>query len=795
MMICCPRRQHGACSFPGGENAFLEQKREEDRSEDHQKIIGGSEEKMTEETKTKQIHLNEYQRAAVLDESPACVVNANVGSGKTTVLIEKILYFHQEKQVPLEQMVVLTFTNKAADEITERLMRREPQITSEQVQGFGTFHSVALRLLKNRLPLEKAGWTKEFTVMDPDEETDLALDIIAEQGLKVKYRNRLKKRLEQEYQAYLAGKEESRYKDDLFRLYPLLLEEKKKQNKMSFADLLRVSMSLLSEGEWHPEWVIVDEVQDSDRLQLEFLEALCGPQQSAKLFAVGDPNQVIYSWRGTGENMFFLLKHRFGAKELTLPVNYRSNASILEAANRFLQFGDQIRGSREETGKIVVKNHYDPFQEAEYLADRIRRLHEAGKHYGAIAVFYRLQKQSEILLKVFGRQEIPCELSVKKTLKDIPVLDWVVKVFRFSVNPADAQTAMQVLTDTRYGEKCTKKQARDIVKRCIREKQEMPGRIVALPSGEGKAGGSDQFLWKMQGFQDYFSGRGTGKGESPFAEELFAYFGLKEMLHPTSAEYESDEKKVMGFLEKMCRVCSVGTGERDFVDCVREFINSSALYGMKMDAGEKTADEEQSTEKARTDTVKLMTLHASKGLEFDTVFLTGLNQGLIPLRCRNFEQEEEERRLFFVGITRARNELELSWYTSPGEPGVLGEPSRYLQMIPQHLLEREDVRTEEEKRNNLQQMRREVQEQIRKKQTAAEMKPEKKDQEKKETGSEVPGKEKGAGFRAEPSEQRVHHRKYGEGILVSEDEMTVEVEFPGYGRKQFLKAFGEVEIL
>ena len=240
---------------------------------------------MTEETKTKQIHLNEYQRAAVLDESPACVVNANVGSGKTTVLIEKILYLHQENQVPLEQMVVLTFTNKAADEIAERLMRREPQITSEQVQGFGTFHSVALRLLKNRLSVEKAGWTKEFTVMDPDEELELALDIISERGLKVKYKNRLKKRMEQEYQQYLGGKTETRYKDDLFLLYPLLEEEKKRQNKMAFADLLRVSAKLLRDiggqseaadrsgkSGWHPEWVIVDEVQDSDRLQLEFLE-------------------------------------------------------------------------------------------------------------------------------------------------------------------------------------------------------------------------------------------------------------------------------------------------------------------------------------------------------------------------------------------------------------------------------------------------------------------------------------------------------------------------------------------
>ena len=153
-----------------------------------------------------EICLNEYQRAAVLDESPACVVNANVGSGKTTVLIEKILYLHLERKVPLERMIVLTFTNKAADEITARLLKREPGITPEQVRGFGTFHSVAMGLLKTCLPVEEAGWTKEFTVMDPDEETDLALELITEHKLKVKYKNRLKKRLEQEYQNWLSGK-------------------------------------------------------------------------------------------------------------------------------------------------------------------------------------------------------------------------------------------------------------------------------------------------------------------------------------------------------------------------------------------------------------------------------------------------------------------------------------------------------------------------------------------------------------------------------------------------------------
>ena len=167
--------------------------------------------------------LNTYQMEAVLDESPACMVNANVGSGKTTVLIEKILHLHFEKQVPLKDMVVLTFTNKAADEILQRLAQREPSVTKEETACFGTFHSVALYLLKNCLPTEEAGWTREFSVMDPDEEAELALAIAAERGLKIKYKNRLKKRLEQEYASWLKGRNPT-YKDELFLLFPLLEE-------------------------------------------------------------------------------------------------------------------------------------------------------------------------------------------------------------------------------------------------------------------------------------------------------------------------------------------------------------------------------------------------------------------------------------------------------------------------------------------------------------------------------------------------------------------------------------------
>ena len=675
--------------------------------------------------------LNEYQKMAVLDDSPACVVNANVGSGKTTVLIAKVLYLYLEKKVPLEDMLVLTFTNKAAQEILRRLLLREPELSPEQRAGFGTFHSVALRLLKEKLPVEKAGWDRDFSVMEPEEETELAQRIIKEEKLNIKYKNRLKKRLEQEYKAYLEGREVSRYGDDLFRLYPLLKQEKQGENKMSFSDLLLVSTELIKEEGFHPAWVIADEIQDSDNLQLEFLEALVG--EETRLFAVGDPNQVIYSWRGSSDSTFFALKRRFSAKELSLPVNYRSNARILEAANHFRQFGTRIQGCREEGKLIKVKRQYDPFTEAEYLAEQIDGLHKAGESYEDIAILYRLQRQGEILGKVFDKRGIPYQVSVKQTVKDIPALDWVVKILRFSVNPRDRQTGEDVLLNPGFGEKLTKKKVRDL-----------------LEEGKGKS-----FLYaQMKGFQDWSS----SQTKIPKWREIFDYFGLGEAFGPTSAGYKEKEEQAGKLLEWLRVYCE--KKELSLWEGTRAFLNDGTLYGM--DLGEIMGEREESLKG-----VRLMTLHASKGLEFHRVYLIGMNQGLIPLRCKTMEQEEEERRLFFVGMTRAKEELELSYYVNPREPGVFGEGSRYLLGIPPELLDWEEDVRKGRGEENLRKLGREVREELRKKKEAENMAP-------------VP---------------KVRHRKYGKGILLSQNELTVEVEFPGYGRKQFLKALGEIEFL
>ena len=174
------------------------------------------------------MELNENQREAVEDESSACLVKANVGSGKTTVLIEKIRYLHEKKKIPMEEMLVLTFTNRAADEIRERLEAGSLH-TEGETHWYGTFHSIAKSLLEQVLPIEELGYQRNFTICLPEEELEMAKELIKARGLKIKYPNRLEKRLEQAGQ-YRKGRLRSLkdYQDDLLTLVDLVSEEKKK---------------------------------------------------------------------------------------------------------------------------------------------------------------------------------------------------------------------------------------------------------------------------------------------------------------------------------------------------------------------------------------------------------------------------------------------------------------------------------------------------------------------------------------------------------------------------------------
>ena len=682
--------------------------------------------------------LNKYQEAAVRDESNACLVRANVGSGKTTVLIEKIRYLHEEKQVPLEQMIVLTFTNKAANEIIGRLGQQkiESMETDRDSLYYGTFHSVAMRMLQNLLPIEELGFTREFQICLPEEELELAQQLIRENKLKIKYKNRLKKRLEQ------AQRWKSRpvkdYGDDFFRLVELLQNEKKKQNKLSYQDLLTVTCNLL---ELHPErirpsWIIIDEVQDCDEIQLELIKQLKKPETG--LFAVGDPNQVIYSWRGSVFNIFYRMNELFQARELTLPVNYRSSGNILAVSRRFQETGDTLEGMHEDGEKIVVRNHYDSFQEAEYLAEKIANLHAEGKVYRQIAVFYRLQSQSEILEKVFREHQIPFEISQKKTLQDIPVLVWFLHVLRFLSNREETDSAVLALCDKNYGEGWTTKKAQNEIKKLTE------GSVLFSPSA---------LLQKMWEYQD------KGNAYGNLLEEL----GILPYLHPTAASFEEDRGQLRTLTASM-----EGFGS------IRDFLNDLVLNGMQI-----------IQEEGNEDSVKLMTLHASKGLEFDVVFIIGVNNGLIPLNSKDEASEEEERRLFYVGMTRAKEYLELSYYTNPDGVRIFPGPGRYLSFLPEQSVEMPHRRDLADAAEHLQTMKRMILEE-RAKNAADEIEASAEIQKTVKTQMEENATEQ-AEIR-----RRVQHPKYGKGEILSETEDMVTVLFDDYGEKELLKAFSQL---
>lgn len=587
--------------------------------------------------------LNPNQRGAVLDDDNTCVVNANVGSGKTTVLIAKLLYLSYIKNIRYSRMIVLTFTHKAAEEIRRRLEAWEGSLPPEELAGFGTFHSVAYRLLKQALPIEELGYTREFQVLLPEQELELAQEIIRDRGYKIKYPARLKKRLEaaqrlgRQGRDSVEGKRLDKLQDDIWQLAGALEQEKRQRNVMTFRELLVCGEKLLRRYPIQPAWIVIDEVQDSDEQQLAFLDALRG--RETRLFAVGDPNQIIYGWRGSSINACFTLVHRYGARELTLPMNYRSGSRILEAARHFKQYGDKLTGSRECGGQVRIRQAYDPLGEAYYLAEQIRRLQGSGVPLEQIAIFYRLQVQAEPLADVFAREGIPCRIITR---------------------------------------------------------------------------------------------RERDSGESYLEEEGIHIYGRDN----GSVNRESAEQRIL----------------------------SGAISNGEEEAEDQTAG------------VWLMTLHASKGLEFSHVFIIGVNYGLIPLHPAGFEEEEEERRLFFVGMTRAKDYLELSYYIQPALPRVVPGESRYLQMIPERLVERVDGSDVTGLVNELGK-------------TGS-------DREESEIGSEnkeLVGGESGDAAPGSVTPRQVRHIKYGVGVVILETEEKITVDFGELGSKSFMKDFVSLE--
>jgi superfamily I DNA/RNA helicase len=524
--------------------------------------------------------LNEYQKNAVSSEEKYVLLNAAVGSGKTTVLVHRVLYLHLLKKVPLEDMIVLTFTNKATEEMKSRILAFGEEFQG-QMKYFGTFHSIARLILCENLNLEVLGYKCDFNVLDNEEASRMLTDIIENDNLKIKYRSKLIKRVD-EFKNGKALYGVMKKNDDIDELVALYKNEKIKRNVMDFDDIIENCVNVLKEP-LNPRYIIVDEFQDTDYKQLELIRKIAGVDTS--IFCIGDPNQIIYSWRSGTNNIFNEFKKAFKPIELSLPLNYRSTKTIIEAANSFL-YGTSIETTKDYGSLIKVIRHHDAFNEANYLAEKIKKIKLEGIQLRQIAILYRRQAQLEVLLSVFGKEDIPCRV--------------------LSKNP-----------------------------------------II---------------------FEN-----GAGMGED-------------------------------------------GEG------------------------------------------VNLLTLHASKGLEFNYVFIIGANMGNIPITGRKAD-EPEEMRLFYVGITRARDHLEISYLAKPGFQGVVGYISPYISMIPERLLSVEENKVGN-KLSTLMDMIRE-------------------ERARKETIKSC----------------QVKHSKYGIGSIIFEDEEIIKVDFNIYGEKEFSKMFCPLEYL
>lgn len=508
--------------------------------------------------------LDVHQQRAVLRPDRALAVRAQVGSGKTTVLVHRILAIHLLDGVPLERIAVLTFTRKAAGEIRERLAR-SGGVAPESLRLVGTFHGVARRLLEDDLPLESVGRRPGFEILHDEARDRWLQKLIDEHGLRIAYRKRLPRRVE----AFRQGR--ARYgamkrDDDIEELVRLYAEARVTGNALDFDDLVDLTIELAPAlpSERRPAHVTVDEFQDSDGRLVDFLAALGGGR--AATFVVGDPNQTIYSWRGTQACEFERYVREFGAKELTLPVNYRSSASIVGAASRLLPGFGAIVPTRAQGESVRVLRHHDATCEAEYVAGRLGELVEGGLELDRAAVLVRLRDQLAPLRAMLAARGLP---------------------FRDGVADSEA--------------------------------------------------------------------RG----------------------------------------------------------------------------------------------VALMTLHASKGLEFDWVYLAGANDGLLPLGKGDRSHRDEEQRLFFVGLTRARDRAEIGWLVRPDLPRTESAPSPFIAALGSAAVEHVEASGPQPARSS------------------------------------------------EPAiaGRRVSHPVYGEGELLSLDGDRMVCRFPKRGEKAFSRSFSRVEIL
>ncbi|GAA5335879.1 MULTISPECIES: ATP-dependent helicase [Thermus] len=615
--------------------------------------------------------LNEAQRQAVLHfQGPALVV-AGAGSGKTRTVVHRVAYLIAHRGVFPTEILAVTFTNKAAEEMRERL--------KGMVKGAGevwvsTFHAAALRIL--RVYGERVGLKPGFVVYDEDDQTALLKEVLKELGLsakpgpikalldRAKNRGEAPEALLSELPEYYAGLSRGKLKDVLLRYQEAL----KAQGALDFGDILLYAQRLLEEDQEvlkrvrkRALFIHVDEYQDTNPVQYRFTKLLAG--EEANLMAVGDPDQGIYSFRAADiKNILQFTEDFPGAKVYRLEENYRSTEAILRFANAVivknaLRLEKTLRPVKRGGEPVRLFRAQDAREEARFVAEEILRL---GPPFDRIAVLYRTNAQSRLLEQALASRGVGARVVGGVGFFERAEVKDLLAYARLALNPLDSVSLKRILnTPPRgIGPATVEKVAR------LAQEKGLP-LFEALRAAEGVLARPEpvrHFVALMEELMDL----AFGPAEAFFRHLLLATdypAYLKEA-------YPEDHEDRLENVEELLRAAKEA-------DSLMEFLDKVALTARAEEPGEAEGK------------VSLMTLHNAKGLEFPVVFLVGVEEGLLPHRnsLNTLEGLEEERRLFYVGVTRAQERLYLSYAEEREVYGrtEASRPSRFLEEVEESL--------------------------------------------------------------------------------------------------------------
>ena len=637
------------------------------------------------------LELNSAQREAVEATEGPLLVLAGAGAGKTKTITYRILNLIQKGVAP-ENILAVTFTNKATKEMQERISKllEENKAINRPVSVVGkpfvaTFHGLGAYIIKENF--REAGVKKYFSIYDREDSKRLVKEALVKNNydpkqfepgkiLAIISREKGNSVSVEEYSEFASGEYFGGIVSKVWQDYEIAL---KKENALDFDDLLLVSAKLLQKEEirraYSEKWkyIHIDEYQDTNKVQYQIAEAIARDHQN--ICAVGDVDQNIYTWRNASiKNILGFEKDYKNSKLVVLEENYRSTKTILEIANRIIE-KNKLRMERKLITKNAVGEKVGIFEaltenhEAQFVVEKVKELNKNGVPFSEIAVLYRANFQSRVLEEEFLTKDVPYQVLGTRFFERKEIKD-ILAFLRFCLNP-------ESISD---------------LKRIINVPPRGIGKTTLLKIVEGKEESLPMGMkLKMNNFRNLLRQIKNFALQNPPSKTIL--FIAQEV----------SEGATLG--KNAPKVAPWGKGEegQERLENIKELAVLASRYdklspeeGVEKLLEDTSLASDQDSDKKEKDGVRLMTVHAAKGLEFTYVFITGLEEGLFPHdkdmdENVSEEEAEEERRLFYVAVTRAKKKLFLSYAQTRTIFGSRGSniPSEFILEIPDEFLERE----------------------------------------------------------------------------------------------------------